>query len=221
MSDANRMCLWKYSPPYSRVLPQGQLICIRSSSARSNKRISLGSRPSHSTILPPFPLCSNITPMTRTVKGGHKTMAFDGVAYSISVAEAHALPEQEFRDLFIDAINELVGNSGISALNISSSTKAGRLTISQQAKCGRLFLHIKTYSTRRHRRFRISQKFSRWHWRTSYSASTPNKVLKTCSVPPFTRSTIGAVSGRRCRWCRRDVRRKKSWTCWRNIRIGS
>jgi hypothetical protein len=46
-------------------------------------------------------------------------MAFDGVMYSISVAEAHALPEREFRDLFIDAINELVGDCGVQALNIA------------------------------------------------------------------------------------------------------
>ena len=55
-----------------------------------------------------------------TVKGGEaETMAFDGVAYRISVAEAHALPEQEFRDLFVDAINELVGDFGTRALNIA------------------------------------------------------------------------------------------------------
>ena len=46
-------------------------------------------------------------------------MAFDGVTYRISVAEAHALPEQKFRDLFIGAINELVGDFGTRALDIA------------------------------------------------------------------------------------------------------
>jgi hypothetical protein len=46
-------------------------------------------------------------------------MAFDGVTYRISVAEAHALPEQEFRDLFVGAINELVGDFGTRALDIA------------------------------------------------------------------------------------------------------
>jgi hypothetical protein len=46
-------------------------------------------------------------------------MAFDGVEYSISTAEAHALPEQEFRDLFVAAINELAGDSGVRALDIA------------------------------------------------------------------------------------------------------
>ena len=36
-------------------------------------------------------------------------MGFDGVTNSISIAQAHALPESEFRDQFCDAINELVG----------------------------------------------------------------------------------------------------------------
>jgi hypothetical protein len=45
-------------------------------------------------------------------------MAFDGEMYRISIAEAHALPEQQFRDLFIEAIDELVGDSGIRALGI-------------------------------------------------------------------------------------------------------
>jgi hypothetical protein len=46
-------------------------------------------------------------------------MAFDGVTYSISVVEAHALPEQAFRDLFIGSINALVGDTGSRALDIA------------------------------------------------------------------------------------------------------
>jgi hypothetical protein len=46
-------------------------------------------------------------------------MAFDGATYSISIAEAHALPEQEFRDLFCAAINQLVGDGGTRALDIA------------------------------------------------------------------------------------------------------
>jgi hypothetical protein len=46
-------------------------------------------------------------------------MAFDGVTYSISVAEAHALPEGEFRDLFCAAINQLAGYGGTRALAIA------------------------------------------------------------------------------------------------------
>lgn len=41
-------------------------------------------------------------------------MAFDGEMYRISVAGAHALSEDTFRNLFIAAINELVGDSGTS-----------------------------------------------------------------------------------------------------------
>ena len=46
-------------------------------------------------------------------------MVFDGVTYSISVAEAHALPEQEFRELFCAGINPLVGYGGTRALKIA------------------------------------------------------------------------------------------------------
>jgi hypothetical protein len=46
-------------------------------------------------------------------------MAFDGEMYRISVAEAHALPEQEFRDLFCDTIGELVHEIGSRALHIA------------------------------------------------------------------------------------------------------
>ena len=46
-------------------------------------------------------------------------MAFDGETYRISIAEAHALPEQQFRDLFVVAVNELVGGSGVAALGIA------------------------------------------------------------------------------------------------------
>jgi hypothetical protein len=46
-------------------------------------------------------------------------MAFDGDMYRISIAEAHALPEQEFRDLFCDAIGELVYETGSRALDIA------------------------------------------------------------------------------------------------------
>jgi hypothetical protein len=46
-------------------------------------------------------------------------MAFDGEIYRISVADAHALPEDSFRDLFCAAINELVGEVGTGALGIA------------------------------------------------------------------------------------------------------
>jgi hypothetical protein len=46
-------------------------------------------------------------------------MAFDGDMYRISIAEAHALPEDTFRDLFCAAINELIGDSGTRALDIA------------------------------------------------------------------------------------------------------
>ena len=46
-------------------------------------------------------------------------MAFDGEMYRVSIAEAHALPEQEFRDLFCDAIGELVYETGSRALDIA------------------------------------------------------------------------------------------------------
>ena len=61
-------------------------------------------------------------------------MAFDGTGYRISVGDAHALPEQVFRDLFIDAINELVGDFGTRSLNIAflSEGRAARdLTTSE------------------------------------------------------------------------------------------
>lgn len=50
--------------------------------------------------------------------GGH-SIAFDGEIYRVTIAEAHALPEQEFRDLFCDAIGELVNEIGTSALDIA------------------------------------------------------------------------------------------------------
>lgn len=46
-------------------------------------------------------------------------MAFDGEAYRISIAEAHALPEEKFRDLFCITINELVSDMGTRALDIA------------------------------------------------------------------------------------------------------
>jgi hypothetical protein len=46
-------------------------------------------------------------------------MAFDGDAYRISIAEAHALPEDTFRDLFCGAIAELAGDCGSHALDIA------------------------------------------------------------------------------------------------------
>jgi hypothetical protein len=46
-------------------------------------------------------------------------MAFDGVAYRVSIAEAHGLREQEFRDLFCAAISQLLRDSGIRALDIA------------------------------------------------------------------------------------------------------
>ena len=46
-------------------------------------------------------------------------MAFDGEMYRISVADAHALPEDLFRDLFCAAISELVGEVGTGALGIA------------------------------------------------------------------------------------------------------
>lgn len=61
-------------------------------------------------------------------------MAFDGEMYRISIAEAHVLPEDAFRDLFIATINELVGDSGIRALDIAflNEGRAARdLTISE------------------------------------------------------------------------------------------
>ena len=46
-------------------------------------------------------------------------MTFDGEMYRISVADAHALPEDSFRNLFCAAISELVGEVGTGALGIS------------------------------------------------------------------------------------------------------
>lgn len=46
-------------------------------------------------------------------------MAFDGEMYRVTIAEAHALPEQEFRDLFCSTINELVNEMGSRALDIA------------------------------------------------------------------------------------------------------
>ena len=44
---------------------------------------------------------------------------FDGKMYRISITEAHALPEDAFRDLFVAAINELIGDCGTRALDIA------------------------------------------------------------------------------------------------------
>jgi hypothetical protein len=46
-------------------------------------------------------------------------MAFDGVAHRVSIAEAHGLSEQEFRDLFCAAINQLLRDSGTRTLDIA------------------------------------------------------------------------------------------------------
>ena len=46
-------------------------------------------------------------------------MASDGEVYRISVADAHALPEDSFRNLFCAAISELVGEVGTGALGIA------------------------------------------------------------------------------------------------------
>ena len=46
-------------------------------------------------------------------------MTSDGEMYRISVADAHALPEDSFRNLFCTAINDLVGEVGTGALGIA------------------------------------------------------------------------------------------------------
>jgi hypothetical protein len=46
-------------------------------------------------------------------------MAFNGESYRITLAEAHALPETEFRDLFCGAIDALVHEVGTQALAIA------------------------------------------------------------------------------------------------------
>lgn len=46
-------------------------------------------------------------------------MAFDGETYRITIAEAHELPEEAFRDLFCAAIADLVSEIGTRALDIA------------------------------------------------------------------------------------------------------
>src|SRR6185437_7384391 len=46
-------------------------------------------------------------------------MAFDGECYRITIAEAHGLPEQGFRDLFCAAVDALVSQLGTRALDMT------------------------------------------------------------------------------------------------------